>query len=76
MGARREPSTSSSAAAAEEEGEEETVECPAAAPRDAKPEPDETEDAASKRPTLGIFPNHIQQGPTYLIFSSKAEKEK
>lgn len=37
---------------------------------------DETEDAASKRPTLGIFPNHIQQGPTYLIFSSKAEKEK
>jgi hypothetical protein len=23
---------------------------------------DETEDSASKRPTLGIFPNHIQQG--------------
>ena len=37
---------------------------------------DETDESASKRPTLGIFPNHLQQGPTYLIFSSKAEKEK
>ena len=26
--------------------------------------------------TLGIFPNHVQQGPTYLILASKAEKEK
>ena len=26
--------------------------------------------------TLGIFPNHVQQGPTYLLFPGKAEKEK
>ena len=37
---------------------------------------DETDDSVAKRPTLGIFPNHLQQGPTYLIFSCKAEKEK
>lgn len=30
----------------------------------------------SKEPTIGIFPNHLnQQGPTYLIFNSKADKE-
>ena len=27
-------------------------------------------------PTVGIFPNHVQQGPTYLIFGNKVEKEK
>ena len=27
-------------------------------------------------PTVGIFPNHVQQGPTYLIFHNKVEKEK
>ena len=29
----------------------------------------------TKEPTVGIFPNHVQQGPTYLIFSNKADKE-
>ena len=28
------------------------------------------------QPTLGIFPNHVSQGPTYLIFPSRAEQEK
>ena len=28
------------------------------------------------QPTLGIFPNHVHQGPTYLIFPSRAEQEK
>ena len=27
-------------------------------------------------PTVGIFPNHVQQGPTYLIFGNKVEKER
>ncbi|XP_023332150.1 uncharacterized protein CG43867 [Eurytemora carolleeae] len=27
-------------------------------------------------PTLGIFPNHVHQGPTYLIFPNKSEEEK
>ena len=37
---------------------------------------DETEDGEKLRqPTIGIFPNHVQQGPTYLIFGNKAEKE-
>ena len=26
--------------------------------------------------TVGIFPNHVQQGPTYLLFPGKAEKER
>ena len=26
-------------------------------------------------PTLGIFPNHVHQGPTYLIFPNRAEQE-
>jgi len=29
----------------------------------------------TKDPTVGIFPNHVQQGPTYLIFNSKNEQE-
>ena len=29
----------------------------------------------TKEPTVGIFPNHVQQGPTYLIFNSKNEQE-
>ncbi len=29
----------------------------------------------SKRPTVGIFPNHVQQGPTYLIFGGQVETE-
>lgn len=33
-------------------------------------------DKSVPQPTLGIFPNHVQQGPTYLIFSSRAEQEK
>lgn len=39
---------------------------------------DETEGrvASSGEPTVGIFPNHVQQGPTYLIFCGKADKEK
>ena len=36
---------------------------------------DETEEFRTKEPTLGIFPNHVQQGPTYLIFPNKIEKE-
>ncbi len=30
----------------------------------------------SKQPTVGIFPNHVQQGPTYLIFPTQEEKER
>lgn len=30
---------------------------------------------SSKEPTVGIFPNHVQQGPTYLIFGNKSEQE-
>jgi hypothetical protein len=30
---------------------------------------------ASQELTVGIFPNHVQQGPTYLIFGNKADKE-
>jgi len=30
---------------------------------------------SNKRPTVGIFPNHVQQGPTYLIFGTKADQE-
>ncbi len=30
----------------------------------------------SKQPTIGIFPNHVQQGPTYLIFQTHEDKEK
>ena len=37
--------------------------------------PNVTIDGASKKPTVGIFPNHVQQGPTYLIFPSKADQE-
>ena len=33
-------------------------------------------DKTVPHPTLGIFPNHVQQGPTYLILSSRAEQEK
>ncbi len=29
----------------------------------------------SKRPTVGIFPNHVQQGPTYLIFGGQVKTE-
>ncbi len=29
-----------------------------------------------QQPTVGIFPNHVQQGPTYLIFATQEEKEK
>jgi hypothetical protein len=36
---------------------------------------DETEETRTKEPTIGIFPNHVQQGPTYLIFATKQEKE-
>ncbi|XP_059087273.1 uncharacterized protein CG43867-like isoform X9 [Tigriopus californicus] len=40
---------------------------------------DETEDGLgdkSSELTIGIFPNHVQQDPTYLIFGNKYEKEK
>jgi len=30
---------------------------------------------SSAQPTLGIFPNHVHQGPTYLIFPNRAEQE-
>ena len=30
---------------------------------------------ATPQPTLGIFPNHLHQGPTYLIFPSRAEQD-
>lgn len=32
--------------------------------------------SAAEQVTLGIFPNHVQDGPTYLIFNNKFEKEK
>jgi pleckstrin homology domain-containing family H len=32
-------------------------------------------DKSTSEPTVGIFPNHVHDGPTYLIFPSKAEKE-
>ena len=31
---------------------------------------------AMPEPTIGIFPNHVHQGPTYLIFPNRAEQEK
>ena len=31
---------------------------------------------AMPEPTIGIFPNHVSQGPTYLIFPNRAEQEK
>jgi len=37
---------------------------------------DETDDSASKRPTLGIFPNHIQQGGFRLNLSIKLQQIK
>eukprot|EP00095_Tigriopus_kingsejongensis_P006145 maker-scaffold730_size105374-snap-gene-0.17 protein:Tk06145 transcript:maker-scaffold730_size105374-snap-gene-0.17-mRNA-1 annotation:"AGAP001935-PA" len=40
---------------------------------------DETEGGlgeTSSELTIGIFPNHVQQDPTYLIFGNKYEKEK
>ena len=33
-------------------------------------------DKSVPEPTIGIFPNHVHQGPTYLIFPSRAEQEK
>ena len=33
-------------------------------------------DKSVPQPTIGIFPNHVHQGPTYLIFPSRAEQEK
>ena len=33
-------------------------------------------DKSVPQPTLGIFPNHVHQGPTYLIFPSRADQEK
>lgn len=36
---------------------------------------DETAGEKQTEPTVGIFPNHVQQGPTYLIFNNKAEQE-
>ena len=33
-------------------------------------------DKTVPQPTIGIFPNHVHQGPTYLIFPSRAEQEK
>ena len=33
-------------------------------------------DKSVPQPTLGIFPNHVHQGPTYLIFPSRPEQEK
>ncbi len=38
---------------------------------------DETEEARSmtKGPTIGIFTNHVQADPTYLIFPSKSDME-
>ena len=31
---------------------------------------------AMPEPTIGIFPNHVHQGPTYLIFPNRSEQEK
>ncbi len=30
---------------------------------------------SEKMPTVGIFPNHVQQDPTYLIFGNKSDQE-
>eukprot|EP00096_Caligus_rogercresseyi_P011374 TRINITY_DN4455_c0_g1_i1.p1 TRINITY_DN4455_c0_g1~~TRINITY_DN4455_c0_g1_i1.p1 ORF type:complete len:1004 (+),score=284.70 TRINITY_DN4455_c0_g1_i1:240-3014(+) len=39
-------------------------------------ESDSDEGNSSNEPcTIGIFPNHVNHGPTYLIFANKAEKE-
>ena len=37
---------------------------------------DSDEMGSETQPTIGIFSNHVQQAPTYLIFGSKADKEK
>ena len=36
----------------------------------------QTVEKSALQPTLGIFPNHVHQGPTYLIFPSRADQEK
>ena len=36
----------------------------------------QTVEKSIPQPTLGIFPNHVHQGPTYLIFPSRTEQEK